>query len=110
MLLIVTLLPTGVLSLKKAENLQSATAYAREVMETSRRGFARTAGLERFEATINATQMQVSREIRPVPETGGRLHDVLVTIRWPGQPAPVRLVTRMPDADSDSAAQASQRF
>ncbi|NDD26706.1 MAG: hypothetical protein EB084_00360 [Proteobacteria bacterium] len=98
LLVVVSLIPSGVLSLKKAEDLQTATAYALEVMETSRNGLEQTAFLDRFTVTLNDTEFTVLRETQVAPQTDGRLHDVIVTVEWRGQPAPVRLATRMPDA------------
>lgn len=95
LLVILSLIPSGVLSLKKAENLQTATAYAVEVVETSRRGIEQTPWLDQFHVTINDTDFRVRRDAQAVHDSNGRLVDVQVTVEWDQQPTPVRLVTRM---------------
>lgn len=94
-MVIVSLIPSGVLSLKKAENLQTATAYAMEVLETSRRGIDQTPWLDQFRVTLNNTEFRVKREAQPVPQSDGRLVDVRVTVEWDQQPVPVRAATRL---------------
>jgi uncharacterized protein (TIGR02598 family) len=93
-LMIVTLLPSGVLSLKKAENLQAATAYALEVIEAHR---AHSTVAPDFKVTLNDTQFRVQSTTRAVPHPSGRLQDVLVTVTWNRQPQPVSLATRLYD-------------
>lgn len=95
LMVIVSLIPSGVLSLKKAENLQTAAAYAMDVIETSRGGVEQTPWLDQFRVTLNDTEFRVKREARPVPQSDGRLVDVQVTIEWDQQPTPVRVATRM---------------
>jgi uncharacterized protein (TIGR02598 family) len=95
LLLVVSLIPSGVLSLKKAEALQTATAYCVEVMETSRMGLERTGYLDDFRVTLNTTEFHVVRQAASVPDTDGRLFDVIVRAEWDGQPAPVVLGTRL---------------
>lgn len=97
LLFVVSLIPMGVLSLKKAENLQTAAAYAVEVVEASREGFEETARLDKFETVINDTDFEIERFVQTVPDTDGRLHDVKVVVKWDGQPVPVVVTTRMKD-------------
>lgn len=94
LLVLVSLLPSGVLSLKKAEDLQTATAYGVEVMEASRRGLAQTPHLADFTVTMNATEFHVTRLSQAVAGGGGRLYDVCVNVSWHGQPG-VQFATRM---------------
>lgn len=101
-MVIVSLIPSGVLSLKKAENLQTAAAYAVEVIETSRRGIDQTPWLEQFPVTLNNTEFRVKREAQTVANSDGRLVDVRVTIEWDGQPTPVRVATRLRTVEAAS--------
>lgn len=95
LLLVLSLIPSGVLSLKKAEDLQTATAYGLEVIEVTRSGLENTAHLAEFDVTLNNTDFHVRRQYYEVSNTDGRLHDVVVTIEWNAQSAPVQLSTRL---------------
>lgn len=99
-MVLLTLIPSGVLSLKKAEDLQTATAYGLEVMEISRGGFERSSALDDFHITLNSTEFHVTRQFWPVADTDNRLFDVQVSVSWNGQPVPVQLSTRMPQPAS----------
>ncbi len=101
LLTLVTLFPAGMLSLQKARDLEAATAYGTEVLETSRRGIDQTATLNNFIVTINRTDFHVTRDFHAVSKStpvGLRppLYDVVVTVTWQGQPYPVTIGTRMP--------------
>lgn len=98
LLLVVGLLPSGVLSLKKAEDLQTATAYGMEVMEISRGDLSHTPFLNDFQVMLNSTEFRVTREVMPVAGSDGRLFDVLVTVSWGDPPAQAQLATRMSPA------------
>ncbi len=91
-LVIVAMLPSGVLSLQKAQNIQAATAYGLEVMEVTRTQFTPTA-LD-FKANLNGQSFHVQRAVYPVP-SASPLYDVAVTVSWDGQPVPVVLSTRL---------------
>lgn len=95
LLLVISLVPTGVLSLKKAEDLQSATAYGLEVIESSRGGLAQTAYLNEFTVTLNATSFHVERRSLTVAGSEGRLCDVMVSVSWDEPPTQIQLCTRL---------------
>lgn len=95
LLCVVALLPSGVVSLKKAEDLQTAAAYGVEVIEATRSGVAATPGLDDFHVTLNSTDFHVTRNAAQVPGTGGQLVDVVVTLAWPRQKVPLTMSTRM---------------
>lgn len=93
LLVIVSLIPSGVLSLKKAENIQAATAYALEVLEWDRANFSSTAPPD-SQVTLNGTVFHVHNDVYAVPTYSG-LYDLAVTVSWDRQPQPVILATRV---------------
>lgn len=93
LLTIVSIIPSGVLSLKKAEDLQAATSYGLEVLELRRSRL--DAGELKHEITLNATRFEVVSRVDQRSHTGGHLYDFVVTVSWNRQPCPVRLATRL---------------
>lgn len=102
-LLIVGLVPSGVLSLKKAEDLQAASAYALQVLEFHRKT-ARPDQDEAFDVALNQTQFHVHVQTSAVPAHAERLADLCVTMSWNRQPAPLVLATRVRCAPPPSPA------
>lgn len=94
-LLMVGMLPTGVLALKKAEDLQAATAYGVEVLEARSAALPSAPYAGAFSITLNGTRFRVETDLTAVPHPSGHLYDLAVTLRWNHQPAPVRLATRL---------------
>lgn len=94
-LLMVGLLPTGVLALKKAEDVQAATAYGVEVLETRSAALPPAPFTSAFWITLNGTRFRVRTVVSAVPHPSGHLYDLAVTVTWNRQPAPVRLFTRL---------------
>ena len=95
LLIILALVPLGVASLQRAQDLQAATAYGQEVVSATRAGLLPLYPRWSTAVTCNKTTFRVSREVLPVPDTEGRLADVVVTIAWSMQPRPVVLTTRV---------------
>lgn len=93
LLTIISVIPSGVLSLKKAEDLEAATAYGMEVLEMRRARL--DPGEMTHEITMNATRFDVVSRVDEQPHPGGHLYDFVVTVSWNRQPCPVRLATRL---------------
>lgn len=94
-LTVITLIPSGVVSLKKAEDIQAATAYGLEVLETRRAMLDPAAAATTYEITLNQTTFQVTSRGRAISHPGGRLVNVVVEVTWNRQPQPVLLSTRV---------------
>jgi uncharacterized protein (TIGR02598 family) len=99
-LIIISIIPTGVLSLKKSEDIQSASAYGMELIEevrNSRPDYQNypVTDLD-VEKSLNNTNFRFQRDIYAIDlQTPHRLFDIIVTVNWPRQPQPLRLSTRV---------------
>jgi hypothetical protein len=94
-LFVVSLLPSSVGSLRRAEALQGATLYGTELLEAARAAPPGTP--VDTVVTLNSTSMHVTREILPL---GNRLVDVKVTVTYRPDAQPVLLTTRLPASAS----------
>ncbi len=92
LLFIAGIIPTSGFSLKKAENMQSATAYGLELVEDARLKPSPGVATRHYKVTLNHTEMRFKREVLFV-EDG--LYDVVVTARWTDELPPLRLATRV---------------
>ncbi|MHB2015509.1 MAG: type IV pilus modification PilV family protein [Candidatus Xenobia bacterium] len=89
---VVSIIPTAVLTLQRAEDLQAATAYGQELVEDARAHVPTAAGRDRdFQVTLNRTEFHVTRDIVVFPD----LEDVVVTLQGPSDQQPVKLATRL---------------
>jgi prepilin-type N-terminal cleavage/methylation domain-containing protein len=99
--LVINVIPTGVMTLKKAEDLQSASLYGQEIIEDAVRSFPKGAAYfpvkdREFDITMNSTQFHVTREIYNVDTcTPPKLFDIVVVVSWDRQPMPLRLGRRL---------------
>jgi len=103
------LFPVGRLSIRKAENLQSAIFLAKKHLNEVRVAF--PAGLtmegaqdvppkhEEYSEELNGTLFKIKRDIYTLAEdsTTGEINllDVVVTVDWEGAPKPLVLGTRI---------------
>ncbi len=87
---VLNLIPSGTLAMKKAEEIQEASAYGWKLIEEARASTALGVDLN-TQVTLGTTQYQVVREIYQVDD---RLRDVVVELR-PRRGEPQRLAARM---------------
>jgi len=93
---VVSIIPSSVLTLKRAEDLQAATAYGIRVLDEAQQSPPTTEGVDRDEhVTINATDFHVKRQVVKVDDS---LMDVIVTVKWRDDVPPITLATRLPNA------------
>lgn len=95
-ILVVSIIPEGVVSIKKAENVEMATMYATEVADTVSSG---TTVASPIDVTLNHTAFHVTTDVTAVDSGSGlniasRLQQANVTVTWPDQEVPVRVATR----------------
>ncbi|MBM3465923.1 MAG: hypothetical protein FJX76_27855 [Armatimonadetes bacterium] len=90
-LFVVSIIPTSVMSLKKAEDLQAADAYGVGLVEMARMAPPAEAETREFVVTLNRTEFHFVREVRQVEEG---LIDILVTATSNARTPPLRLATR----------------
>ncbi len=88
---IAAILPTSIYSIKRAEDIQAATAYANELLDEARRSLPR-AGESEVTLTFNQTDFKLRRLVVKVDES---LTDVVVTVRWRDDMPELRLATRV---------------
>jgi type II secretory pathway pseudopilin PulG len=99
-LIIVSIIPTGVLSLRKAGDYQSATAYGMSLIEeikSARPDYADypVTDLD-MGKSLNNSDFQFQRDIYAIDaQIPHRLFDVIVTVTWQKQQQPLRLATRV---------------
>lgn len=91
-LFILGILPAGITSIKRSEDLETATAYGMELMEDARRGLPPEMATE-FTIEMNLTRFKFVREIYRVD---GDLSDIVVVGTWSEDLPGIRLVTRVP--------------
>lgn len=91
-LFVVSIIPTSVLSLKKAENMQAAAAYGMELIECARLAPPQAGETREFEVTINQTSIKFVREVAPLADD---LFDVVVTATVDAEEPPLRMATRV---------------
>lgn len=98
LLVIIGLIPAGVTGLRKADDVQAATLYGMEVVEETCKGNGKPDVTEAvFKVRLNQSTFEVHREVSAVDRNADppSLFDVAVTVSWAGQPAPVKLRTRI---------------
>jgi type II secretory pathway pseudopilin PulG len=91
-LFVLGIVPTGIRSIKRSEDLAAATAYSVELIEEARRSLPQE-GPQEFKITFNKTEFKIKREIIVVDEG---LTDVVVTAQWIPDTPGLRVVTRVP--------------
>ncbi len=91
LMLILALMPAGLLSLKKAENLQTAQGYASELLETAPVPTTLPSQPENFERTLNGNRFEASRWAE---KTGPHTYEWTVEVHWPRAQRPVTLKLR----------------
>ncbi len=90
---VLSLLPSSVLTLKRAEDMQAATAYGMEVLHDAELRVPSIAGRDRdLHFEINGTSFHVTRDVLPVDAL---LTDVVVTVKWRDDVPPLKLATRL---------------
>jgi prepilin-type N-terminal cleavage/methylation domain-containing protein len=99
-MIIISIIPTGVLSIKKAEDMQAANSYGMTLIEERRNNrpdFASYPMTEFLtEKKINNTVFTMQRDLYAIDvQVPHRLYDIVVTIRWARQPQPLVLTTRV---------------
>lgn len=95
LVVILALLPVNVASQKRAQDMQAATTYGVEVVNATRSRQIPDSPCWETRVHFNGTSFTVKREMFGVPETQGRLSDVMVTVTWPRRTRPVVLTTRI---------------
>ncbi len=93
---LVSLVPTANLSLRKAEDTESATLYAQQQIETVRRTLAKAPPTATTAVQLNGTDFKVETDVVRLSSQGSYgLDEITVTLtRADGRGAPVRLVSR----------------
>jgi len=99
-MIIISIIPTGVLSIKKAEDMQAANSYGMTLIEERRnnRPDYTSYPLTEFvtDKKINNTVFTMQRDLYAIDvQVPHRLYDIVVTIRWARQPQPLVLTTRV---------------
>lgn len=97
LMLVLSLLPAGVLSLQQAENLQTATQFAQRLIEEAAEPatFPKTDADLRYSA--NGMDFKATRVIREVTPAGGGTplcYEIMVKVDWNGCRVPVELTLR----------------
>ncbi|MBI3924867.1 MAG: hypothetical protein HY319_04950 [Armatimonadetes bacterium] len=94
--MLVNLIPSSAVALRRAQDIDAATAYAHKVLEEARRDstLAPGATLE-AEVTINRTNFRMIREVYEVSPASLGLVDVVVLMQGTPSFPPIRLSTRM---------------
>lgn len=99
-MIIISIIPTGVLSIKKAEDMQAANSYGLILIEERRnnRPSYSSYPVTEFltEKKINSTVFTMQRDLYAIDiQEPHRLYDIVVTIRWARQPQPMVFTTRV---------------
>jgi prepilin-type N-terminal cleavage/methylation domain-containing protein len=100
LIMIISIIPTGVLSLKKAEDIQSASAYGMSLIEETRKSRPAYTAYPVTDLTaekvFNNTRFLFQRDIYAIDsQNPHNFYDIVVTITWSRQPQPLRLSTRI---------------
>lgn len=90
-LFVLGIVPTGVSTIRRAEDITSAVAYGNDVIEHCRAKLP-PAGTTEWTVTLNSTAFEITREIVPVSPS---LTDVVVTLHWSDRTPPRVLATRL---------------
>lgn len=90
-LFVLGIVPTGLTSVKRSEDIEAATAYGNELIEDARRTLP-PLGPQELKLTFNATEFKIVREIYAVDND---LTDVVVVAQWTTDKPGVRLATRL---------------
>ncbi|NDD28545.1 MAG: hypothetical protein EB084_09810 [Proteobacteria bacterium] len=93
-LLVLGIVPTGISSMRRAEDISSAVAYGNDVIEHCRAKLP-PAGETEWTVTLNSTDFHVKREVVPVTRA---LTDVVITLQWSDRTPPRVLATRIQGA------------
>jgi uncharacterized protein (TIGR02598 family) len=91
-LFVVSIIPSSVLSLQKAEDMQAAAAYGMELIEAARMEPPDTEETREFIVTINRTELRFERRVISVEED---LFDIVVVATMHPDKPPLRLATRV---------------
>lgn len=91
-LFVASIIPTSVMSLKKAEDLQAASAYALKIVENLRLHPPAGPDTQGGVVTLNRTEFRFSYEVLPVEEG---LFDIVVVMTGRPDSPPFRLATRV---------------
>ncbi|GMU55397.1 MAG: hypothetical protein AMXMBFR33_45430 [Candidatus Xenobia bacterium] len=92
---LLNLVPSSALALKRAEDVDAASAYATRLLEEARATPPSRLGvdLDSF-VTLNNTRFRVVREVYAV-DNYPALRDVVVAISGPARLQPIRMATRL---------------
>jgi prepilin-type N-terminal cleavage/methylation domain-containing protein len=90
-LFVLGIVPTGVTSIKRSEDIEAATAYGMELMEDARHSLPPATAHE-YVLTMNQTEFHFRRELVRVNDD---LTDIVVTATWSETLPGIRLVTRV---------------
>lgn len=90
LMMVLSLMPTGILSLKQAENVQTATAFGEGLLEGAPIPESFPVAEEEIRQTINGTEFVATRSYQKLTDTS---YDVRVKIEWSTgrQPLEMRL-------------------
>ncbi len=92
---LLNLVPSSALALKRAEDVNAASAYAAKLLDESRCAPNFTVGVDKQETvTLNNTEFQVAREIYAV-QGMDEMRDVVVSVTGPRRFQPIRMATRL---------------
>jgi len=97
LMLVLSLLPAGVLSLQQAENLETATQFAQRLIEEANEPttFPKTDTNLRYSANgMDFTATRIFREVTPVGGGTPMCFEILVKVDWNGCRVPVELTLR----------------
>ena len=97
LMLVLSLLPAGVLSLQQAENLQTATTFGQRLLEEVAEPTAFPVTETNLRYSANGMDFVATRVSREVPPTGGgdaNTWETTVKVDWNGCRVPVELTLR----------------
>ena len=96
-----SIVPTSVRSVKQAEDMEAAVAYATEIIESARVSLP-PAGTVRFARVFNRTSFTFSRQVLPLADPS--LTDVVVEVHWSDTHPAMRFGTRLRARTAEEAA------
>ncbi|MGE0495775.1 MAG: prepilin-type N-terminal cleavage/methylation domain-containing protein [Vulcanimicrobiota bacterium] len=94
---ILGLIPAGILSLKQAENVQTANAYAVRLLEEAPRPASFPSPVEQFATQLNGTQFTATRQ---AVVTGTHTYEWRVSVNWPEAARPLEMSLRRFSSDA----------
>lgn len=90
-LFVLAIVPAGITSIKRSEDIEAATAYGMEIMEEARRSLP-PEGEKLFFIELNQTEFKIMREVVRVNQD---LTDIVIRAKWSDVLPGITLATRV---------------